>query len=451
MKIAMVNQPFDHILPPYQSSVGACTYGAARCLAESSDVIVYGLKDMHESAPADFVEQRVRFRFLPSSAKDRAIYKIRTKLAKYGMRMAPASSAAWTYPKFGRRVAADLRTERCDVIHIQHCSQYVPVIRALNPEAKIVLHLHAVWLSQNDPRELARRLKDVDLITTVSDYVTGKTRKNFPLIADRVETTYNGIDAREFNREKEYRGGLDGGKKRILYAGAVSPHKGVHVLIDAFKTVVERFPRVHLDVVGPHHSYPPLEVFDAADNAEISDLAPWYANDDVSRLMARLSLAPADAGKYASRLQSLLPPEVAAKVTFHGMIPRAELVDRYFGADIFAFPPVWDEGFGIPPVEAMAAGAAVAASRSGAIVETVIDGETGILVAKNDAAALAQALIELLENDATRLSMGSAGRKRALGCFTWEQVAASMLRRYKALLNQDGIPIGALNCGAGCG
>lgn len=438
MKIAFVNQPIDHILPPYQNSVGACTYGAACCLAKSSEVIVYGVRDAHKDVPADFVDHGVRFRFFSSSTRDRVSYRVRANLTKYGVPMAPASSADWAYPEFGRQVAADLQRERCDVIHIQHCSQYVPVIRALNPDAKIVLHLHAEWFSQIDPTILARRLRDVDLVTTVSDYVTEKTRKTFPFMADRIETTYNGVDASEFSRERDYQALNQRGEKRILYVGAVSPHKGVHILLDAFKMLVERFPRVRLDIVGPLHSYPLLEVFDVADREAISSVARWYKKNTLSRLKARLSLGPADAGTYASRLKSQLSANIAAKVTIHGMISRAELADRYFDADIFAFPPIWGEGFGIPPVEAMAAGAPVVASRSGAIVETVIDGKTGILVAKNDAAALARALLELLENDAARQTMGAAGRKRALRHFTWESVAASMTRRYMALCNREG-------------
>ncbi len=449
MKIAFVNQPIDLILPPYQSSVGACTYGAACSLAKLSEVIVYGLKDAHKGIPAELVDCGVRFRFFPASTRDRISYKVRAKLAKYGLRMTPASSATWAHPEFGRQVAADLQRERCDVIHFQHCSQYVPVVRALNPQARLVLHLHAEWFSQHDFTILAQRLMDVDLVTTVSDYVTEKTRKMFPSIADRVETTYNGVNAVEFNRERAYGVMSQREEKRILYVGAVSPHKGIHVLLDAFKMVVRSYPNVRLDIVGIHHSYPLFEVFDVANRAAISRVAEWYVGDEVSRLKARLSLAPPEAGTYTSLLKSLLPADVAAKVVFHGSVPRAELVDHYFNTDIFAFPPIWDEGFGIPPVEAMAAGAPVVASSSGAVVETVIDGETGILVPKNDAAALARALLELLENDAARQTMGSAGRQRALRHFTWESVAANMYRRYKALCNQEDALIGAVDRRAG--
>ena len=72
-------------------------------------------------------------------------------------------------------------------------------------------------------------------------------------------------------------------------------------------------------------------------------------------------------------------------MSFLGMFQRPELVARYYQSDIFAFAPIWDEGFGLPPVEAMAAGLPVVSSRSGPMVETVVDGKTGILVEKNDA------------------------------------------------------------------
>jgi hypothetical protein len=76
MKLAFVNQGFDMILTPYQTSVGACTYGAACCLAKFSEVIVYGLQDSQNNLPADLVDRGVHFHFTPSSPRDRVLYKI---------------------------------------------------------------------------------------------------------------------------------------------------------------------------------------------------------------------------------------------------------------------------------------------------------------------------------------------------------------------------------------
>ena len=105
--------------------------------------------------------------------------------------------------------------------------RYAPVIRALDPESKLVLHLHAEWFSQSNPALLARRLRHVDFVTTVSNYITEKTCRDFPQIASRCETAYNGITASEFRDEKDYQAAKQRRQKRILYAGAISPHKGL--------------------------------------------------------------------------------------------------------------------------------------------------------------------------------------------------------------------------------
>ena len=132
-------------------------------------------------------------------------------------------------------------------------------------------------------------------------------------------------------------------------------------------------------------------------------------------------------------LQARLPGDVAAKVSFLGMFQRPELVDRYYESDIFAFAPIWDEGFGLPAVEAMAAGLPVVTSRSGTLVETVVDGKTGILVEKNDPVKLADALLQLLKDDDLREAMGRSGRQRVMGQFTWDRIAEGMHTRYTTL------------------
>jgi glycosyltransferase involved in cell wall biosynthesis len=83
----------------------------------------------------------------------------------------------------------------------------------------------------------------------------------------------------------------------------------------------------------------------------------------------------------------------------------------------------------------MAAGVPVVASRSGAVVETVKDGETGFLVPKNDARALANRILKLVEDDSLRERMGRAGRRRALECFSWDRIAERMYERYTDLCN----------------
>ena len=137
--------------------------------------------------------------------------------------------------------------------------------------------------------------------------------------------------------------------------------------MDAFQIVAGRYPNVRLDFAGPLGNYPLDESFDLKDRALIKNVAPFYAQSYLSRLKAKLSGSSVQALTYQSYLKERLPADLANKVTFHGNIGiRQDLVKRYYDADVFAFAPIWDEGFGIPPVEAMAAGMPVVGSRSGA-------------------------------------------------------------------------------------
>lgn len=426
MKVAFVNQPTDLILPPYQTSIGFCTYGVVYPLSQSCEVMVYGKEDIghYTKQSGAFEDQGVQFRFLKANAIDKGIFKVMrrfpelTRLTNWGTRL-PSSVSRWQFPGLGHQIAQALAQQQCDIIHVQHSSQYLPVIRAFNPNAKIVFHLHAELFPQCSLPTLARRMRHADLISSVSDYIKHKNRLQFPQFADRCCTFYNGIDPQEFDRKKDYASPRP--RKRILYAGAVSPHKGIHTLIDAFNLVVDRYPEVELDIVGAQANYPIDENFALSDRTTIAKMQP-FNRDYMGQLRDRISSAAAD------------------KVKFAGVVSREDLIDRFYGADVFAFTPIWDEGFGIPPVEAMAARTPVVATRSGAIVETVVDGETGFLVDKEDAIATANAIVQLLKNDSLRASMGNAGRQRVMDRFTWSHIAETMLHQYENLLHPQTIP-----------
>src|SRR5262245_20821065 len=109
MKIAFVNQPIDVVLPPFQTSVGACTYGLALALAKHCEVVVYGLKDRQPPGCRSHAKSSVRFVFLPGTRTDRALFKTRSKLARAGIRLSPNSTSKWQFRDYGRQVALALR------------------------------------------------------------------------------------------------------------------------------------------------------------------------------------------------------------------------------------------------------------------------------------------------------------------------------------------------------
>ena len=122
--------------------------------------------------------------------------------------------------------------------------------------------------------------------------------------------------------------------------------------------------------------------------------------------------------------EARLQEEIAARglsdaTRCHGFLSGEEK-DRIFSqADVFAFP-TRNEAFGLVAVEAMAYGLPVVATREGGLVDIVADGETGYLVARQDAAALADAIGKLLSDKDLRERMGAAGRARFEQKFTRE-------------------------------
>jgi glycosyltransferase involved in cell wall biosynthesis len=105
----------------------------------------------------------------------------------------------------------------------------------------------------------------------------------------------------------------------------------------------------------------------------------------------------------------------------------------FAGVDIFVMPSLY-EGLGVAVLEAMAGGKPVVASRVGGLAESVIDGETGILVPARDSRALADAIAKLVSEPEQAQKMGRQGRVRVLEHFSMEQMAKQNEAFYYELL-----------------
>jgi glycosyltransferase involved in cell wall biosynthesis len=112
-----------------------------------------------------------------------------------------------------------------------------------------------------------------------------------------------------------------------------------------------------------------------------------------------------------------------------GFVPPAELARLYGRAAVVACPS-HREGFGVACLEAMAHGRPVVASAVGGLLDLVVDGETGIHVLPGDVAALRSALERLLGDPELRRQMGEAGRLRAAERFSWATVTRETLDLY---------------------
>jgi glycosyltransferase involved in cell wall biosynthesis len=116
-----------------------------------------------------------------------------------------------------------------------------------------------------------------------------------------------------------------------------------------------------------------------------------------------------------------------------GFVPHGELQGLYARAAVVACPSL-REGFGVACLEAMAHGRPVVATPVGGLRDLVVDGETGIVVPPRDVKALREALQRLLADRELRARLGEAGRERARQRFSWDAVTDATVAAYRMAL-----------------
>jgi len=119
------------------------------------------------------------------------------------------------------------------------------------------------------------------------------------------------------------------------------------------------------------------------------------------------------------------------EVRLTGYVPQSHLPALYTGARAFVYPSLY-EGFGLPPLEAMACGTPVIVSKRASLPEVV--GDAGLLVEPLDDRAIAQHMQRLVEDDALHVRLAMAGRQRAQQ-FTWQKFALDMMAVYRKALS----------------
>jgi glycosyltransferase involved in cell wall biosynthesis len=169
----------------------------------------------------------------------------------------------------------------------------------------------------------------------------------------------------------------------------------------------------------------PPEVGEEASPPEIlyaGRLSPEKGVEELVAAADGLKLVVAGDGPQRARVPGAL-----------GFVPHDELQGLYARAAVVACPSR-REGFGVACLEAMAHGRPVIATDVGGLRDLVVDGETGLVVPPRDPAALRAALDRLLADPALRRRLGSAGRRRAQERFSWDVVTEATVAAYRMAL-----------------
>jgi glycosyltransferase involved in cell wall biosynthesis len=142
-------------------------------------------------------------------------------------------------------------------------------------------------------------------------------------------------------------------------------------------------------------------------------------------------LSGADVGEMArQQLKSF-----GSRVQFPGSVPPDEIDALLAGLDLCVFPSLW-ETFHYAVIEAMAAGKAIVATRTGAVADMLDEGRAGLLVDPGSVPQLARALDSLMADSTRRRQLGHAARQRVLANYNEASVTASILDAYRLAMKR---------------
>src|SRR5207248_8476795 len=155
----------------------------------------------------------------------------------------------------------------------------------------------------------------------------------------------------------------------------------------------------------------------------------FYQAQKKKRGPAMLALAGAKGWLYEETQRLVEELKLEKKVRFLGRVSDLELVTLYSLADVFAFPS-FVEGFGVPPLEAMACGAPVITSNTSSLPEIV--GDAALLIDPHNTGELSAAIMRILQDKSLQEELRQKGYERAKQ-FTWQASARKMLSIYQKL------------------
>jgi glycosyltransferase involved in cell wall biosynthesis len=303
---------------------------------------------------------------------------------------------------------AIVRRLQCDVVHIPHLF-WIP--RGLGCPYILTVHdlLEHMYGSRNVSSfrrslhfYLTRRvLRKAARIIAVSQFTKNEIEKLLSIPDDRIEVVYNAIDERflhghasEADRELIAQRYLVN-YPFILYAGAIRPHKNVVRIIEAFSALKSELLK------------------EQEKEQQFQDLKLIIIGDDLS--------------SHPRLRRTVVRSGVQNDVRFLGFVPIDVLRIFYDVAKVFVFPSLY-EGFGLPPLEAMAHGTPVVTSNTSSLPE--VAGNAALLVNPENVFEIRRGLQRVLLDPILRAQMKQRGYEQAQR-FSWTNSVSRILEIYR--------------------
>ena len=242
---------------------------------------------------------------------------------------------------------------------------------------------------------LKRSMKRADLIVTDSEFSKSEILKYFPQHESKLRVVPCGVDLRKFRpctepeRIPAVKSSLGIEGEYFLYLGTIEPRKNLERLIAAYNIFIQK----------------------------------------VKENPPKLVLAGGKGWLYDSIFAKVTELGLADKVIFTRYVPSEDMNPLMCGAMAFVFPSIY-EGFGMPPLEAMACGVPVLTSDAASLPE--VTGDCAVIADAYSEESIAEGLYDLYSDEELRRSLSKRGLERAK-TFTWERSAEKLYDVYREL------------------
>jgi len=292
-------------------------------------------------------------------------------------------------PLVARRVSKWIEQGEFDVLHVHEpLAPSVSVLACWAAKGPIV----ATWHSSMDRSRVILSL--AKLAQTVMEKVSARIAVSPAAKQTMIEhlggdavIIPNGVDVQSFSSARPMTGWGPGQKSLVFFGRVDESRKGLNILLSALPKIRESFSDLKVLIAGPGDCDDLLEGLSVEDRRAITQL---------------------------------------------GLVDELEKPNVYASGTVYVAPNTGGESFGIVLLEAMASGTPVIASDLAAFKRVLQDGECGKLFSNEDSDSLAQAVIELLNNDEEQDRLRAAGLARVIE-FDWDTVADEVIEVYKSV------------------